>query len=145
MRQEKPQNNIMFALQILSPEGQIFSDSVDEIQVPTPNGEIALLTHHVPLFSKISEGTVIIKKTGKDTLIAVLGGFLEVKENQVTILSDYAIKAESIQAARSLEAKKLAEEVLKNKQTTAELIMAEKNLQKSLLELKVSDKLKRHS
>lgn len=135
----------MFALQILSPEGQIFSDSVDEVQIPTPDGEISILTHHVPLFSKLSEGTLTIKKAGKNTLIAILGGFLKVKDNQITILSDYAIKAESIQAARSLEAKKLAEEILKNKQTTAELIMAEKNLQKSLLELKVSDKLKRHS
>lgn len=135
----------MFSLQILSPEGQIFSDSIDEVRLPTPTGEISVLTHHISIFSKLSEGTIIVKKGGKDTMIAILGGFLEVKENVVTVLSDYAIKAESIQAAHSLEAKKLAEEIIKNKQTTAELIMAEKNLQKSLLELKVADKIKHHS
>lgn len=134
----------MFALQILSPEGQIFSDSVDEVQLPTPTGEISVLTHHIPIFAKLSEGTITIKRGGKNTVIAILGGFLEVKENVVMILSDYAIKAESIQAARSLEAKKLAEEIIKNKQSTADLIMAEKNLQKSLLELKVADKIKHH-
>lgn len=135
----------MFALQILSPEGQVFSDSVDEVQLPTPNGEISVLTHHVPIFAKLSEGTITVKRGGKNTLVAILGGFLEVKENVVLVLSDYAIKAESIQAARSLEAKKLAEEIIKNKQSTADLIMAEKNLQKSLLELKVADKIKHHS
>ena len=137
--------NYMFALQILSPEGQIFSDSVDEVQLPTPNGEISVLTHHVPIFSKLSEGTITVKRGGKNTIIAILGGFLKVKENVVMVLSDYAIRAESIQSARALEAKKLAEEIIINKQSTAELIMAEKNLQKSLLELKVADKVKHHS
>lgn len=135
----------MFALQILSPEGEVFSDSVDEVLLPTTKGEIAVLTHHVPLFAKLTEGTITIKKGGRNTVIAVLGGFLEVKKDVVLILSDYAIKAESIQAARAQEAKKLAEEILKNKQSTADLIMAEKSLQKSLLELKVADKIKHHS
>ncbi len=134
----------MFELKILSPEGQVFSDTIDEVQLPTFKGEISVLTHHVPLFAKLSEGTITIKKGGKETIIAILGGFLEVRKDSVMVLSDYAVKADSIQTARSLEAKKLAEEILKNKQTTAELIMAEKNLQKSLLELKVADKIKRH-
>lgn len=135
----------MFALQILSPQGQVFSDSVDEIRLPTPGGEISILTHHAPLFSKLVEGTITIKKSGKENIIAILGGFLEVKDNIVMILSDYAVNAESIQAGRALEAKKLAEEMMSNKQTTAELLMAEKNLQKSLLELKVANKYKKRS
>lgn len=135
----------MFEFKILSPEGQVFSDSVDEVVLPTPTGEIAVLTHHVPLFSKLSEGVITIKKSGKKTIIAVLGGFLEVKSDTALVLSDYAIKAESIQTARASEAKKLAEEMLKSKQTTAELLMAEKKLQKSLLELKVADKMKHHA
>jgi F-type H+-transporting ATPase subunit epsilon len=134
----------MFALQILSPTGEVFSDSVEEVLLPTPNGEISVLAYHIPLFSKLAEGTLTIKKGGKNTLIAILGGFLEVKENIVTILSDYAVKAESIQAAQALEAKKMAEEIIAKKESTAELITAEKNLQKSLLELKVANKLKRH-
>lgn len=132
----------MFELQILCPEGQVFNDSIDEVQLPTINGTITVLEHHVPLFAKLVEGTIIVKKGGKDTVIAILGGFLEVKKTRVTVLSDYAVKAESIQSARALEAKKLAEEIIKNKQSTAEIIMAEKNLQKSLMELKVSDKIK---
>lgn len=136
----------MFQLQILSPIGEIYNDTVDEVTVPTDNGEISILQNHVPLFSKIQEGTVTIKKgSTKPTVIAVVGGFLEVKDNNVSILSDHAIKAENIEVARANEAKKQAEEFLANKQSTADLIMAEKELQKSLLELKVADKMKHHT
>ena len=134
----------MFALSILSPVGEIFNDSVDEVTLPTDNGEISVLQHHIPLFSKLSEGTLTIKKGGKNTVIALLGGFLQIENDVVTILSDYAIKAEDIQAARALEAKKRAESFIANKQSTADLIMAEKELQRSLLELKVADKYKKH-
>jgi F-type H+-transporting ATPase subunit epsilon len=67
-----------------------------------------------------------------------------VKSEIVTILSDFAIKAENIQVARAQEAKKQAEDFLANKQGTADLIMAERQLQKSLLELKVAEKIKHH-
>ncbi len=134
----------MFQLQILSPLGEVFNDSVEEVSLPTENGEISLLTHHTPLFSKLSEGTLTIKKAGKQTVIAIVGGFLEVGDELVTVLSDYAIKAENIQIAKAEEAKKRAEEFIANKQSTADLIMAEKELQKSLLELKVAGKAKHH-
>ncbi len=135
----------MFELSILSPEGQIFAETVDEVLLPTEKGEIAILAHHTPLFSKLTQGTVTIKKSGKLNMIAILGGFLEIKNGVVTILSDYAIKAENIEIAKANEAKKRAEEYLNNKQSTADLIMAEKELQKSLLELKVADKMKHHN
>jgi F-type H+-transporting ATPase subunit epsilon len=135
----------MFELSILSPEGQIFAETVDEVLLPTDKGEIAVLANHTPLFSKLSQGTVTIKKNGKVNVIAILGGFLEIKKGLVTVLSDYAIKAENIEIAKANEAKKRAEEYINNKQSTADLIMAEKELQKSLLELKVADKFKHHN
>lgn len=135
----------MFQLQILSPLGDIFNDSVEEVVLPTITGEIAILTHHTPLYSKLNEGTITIKKSGKQTIIAIVGGFAEVKDNLVTVLSDHAIKAEDIQKAKAEEAQKMAEELIKNKQSTADLIMAEKQLQKSLLELKVADKIRHHN
>ncbi len=134
----------MFQLVILSPLGQIYNDSVDEVTLPTEKGDISILPHHTPLFSKLAEGIMTISKNGKKQMIALVGGFLEVGE-KVTVLSDFAIKAEDIQTAKALEAKKRAEDFIQNKQSTADLIMAEKELQKSLLELKVADKIKHHA
>lgn len=135
----------MFQLAILSPVGEVFNESVDEVTLPTDKGEVTILTHHVDLFSKLEEGIVTIQKGGRKSNIAIVGGFIEVKNDTVTILSDYAIKAENIQTAKALEAKKRAESYLTNKQSTADLIMAEKELQRSLLELKVADKIKHRS
>lgn len=135
----------MFQLQILSPTGEVFNDTVDEVTLPTKKGEISVLPHHVPLYSSVEEGTISIKRGGKHTVIAIIGGFLEVTSDKVSILSDFAIKAENIEIAKANEAKKRAEEFLANKQSRADLIMAEKELQKSLLELKVADKMKHRS
>lgn len=135
----------MFQFAILSPVGEVYNDNVEEVSLPTHKGEITVLTNHAPLFSKLDEGVAVITKSGRKTSIAILGGFLEVKKGVVTVLSDYAIRAENIQAAKALDAKKRAENFLKDKQSKADLIMAEKELQRSLLELKVSDKLKKHS
>jgi len=133
----------MFQLQILSPIGEVYQDTVNEVTLPTMNGEITVLSHHTALFSKLQEGTITIKKGGKEIIIAVVGGFAEIKNDLVTILSDFAIKAEDIQTARAKEAQKMAEDLIKNKLSTADLLMAEKQLQKSLLELKVADKIRR--
>lgn len=121
----------------------MFNDSVDELFLPTDKGEIEVLTNHIPLYSKLSEGVITVKKGGKRTQIAITSGFIEVNNNNVAILSDYAIPAESIQVARSLEAKKKAEELLRRKESAADILVAEKELQKSIMELKVAEKIKR--
>lgn len=134
----------MIELRILSPLGTVFSDSVDEIMISTDKGEIAILTDHIPIFSKLLEGTVTIKKGTKTTVIAVIGGFIEVKKNVALILSDHAIPAESIQIAKALEAKKRAEDLIAKKESNMDILIAEKELQKSIMELKVAEKIKHH-
>lgn len=135
----------MFQLQVLSPLGTIYDDSVDEVLLPTEQGEIAILAHHVPLFAKLAEGTMTIKKSGKSTVIALIGGFLEVRTNSVTVLSDHAVKAENIEVAKALEAKKRAEELMKNKENEEDFALATKELARSIMELKAAEKMKRKS
>lgn len=134
----------MFQLQVLSPTGEVFNDQIDELTVPTARGEISVLQNHASLVSKLTEGTLTIRKSGEETIIAIIGGFLEVKNEVMTILSDYAIPASSIQVAQIKEAKRKAEELLSKKESNANIIIAQKELQKSILALKVADKLKMH-
>lgn len=132
-------------LEIVSPNGKIYSSEVDEIIATTEDGEIAILPNHSPLFTKIVEGEVIIKK-GKELIhIALTGGFLEVSANKTQILADYAVKSESINAAKAELAKKKAEELLKNKAENQDFVEIEKDLKKSILELKVSEKVRKRS
>lgn len=132
-----------FSLEIVSPQGIVFHDDVLAVSVPTPNGIITILPFHTSLFTKLSEGEVEIKKEGRDTTVVIAGGFAEVKDNSVHILSDHAVRAESIEIAASEERKRKAEEKLKQKLVTEEFTMADKDLKISILELKVAQKMRR--
>lgn len=130
-------------LNVVSPEGTVYQDTVDEVSLPTPSGEITILPHHISLYSKMSDGVVTIKKGSKENIIATVGGFVEVDNGMVTILSDHMVKAENIQAAKAQEAKKRAEDAMKKRESEVDFIMAEKELQRAIMELQVADKIKK--
>lgn len=134
-----------FHLEIITPDGIIYSEQVDEVLVPTQKGQIAVLPHHVALYSKLAEGEAVIKKGGREKFIAVLGGILEVGKEKVSILSDYAIPAESIVLARAEEAKKRAENAQKERQSEADFQISNMELRKSILELKVARNIRKTS
>ena len=133
----------MLHFEIISPDGTIYNDDVDQVTVPTPAGEITILPHHIPLFSKLSEGEIKIKKASHTSFVAVIGGFLEVNKDKTSVISDYAIKADSIELAKAEEAKKRAEQALKEKVEKEDLITASKEFQKAMMELKIADKMRK--
>jgi len=130
-------------LEIITPEKVVYSDEVNEIIVQTVNGEIAILPHHVNLLTQISPGEMIVKKGSNLQHLAVTGGFLEVIDNKVSILAEYAIKAQDIEVEKAMEAKKRAEKVMKEKSTDNEIKVAQAEIMKAILELKVATRHKK--
>lgn len=130
-------------LEIITPEKIIFKDVIDEAIVPTVNGEIAILPHHIGLLTQIVPGELIIKKNNKSQSIAITEGFLQVSNNHISILANYAINAESINVARAEVAKKRAEKLMEEKKSDKDFRIAEAELRKAILELKVGYKHKR--
>ncbi len=137
--------NNTFHLEIVSPEGISFTGEVNEVLLPTTTGQITVLPHHAPLFTKLSEGEAVIKQGTKETTIALFGGFVEIGRSKVSVLSDFAIRADSIETAKVEAAKKRAEEILAGKIANEDFTMAEKELQKALFSLKIADKMRRRS
>ena len=133
----------MFQLQIITPEQKVFDDQVDEVTVPTLSGQISILPHHVNLLSQVVGGELFITKDNKRQPFAVTGGFLEVNNNTVIILADYAIHADNISLAKAQEAKERAEHLMKESATEKDIRIAEFELRKALLELEVGTKHKR--
>ena len=133
----------VFNLEIISPEGRIYKDIVTEVILPTTSGEITVLPNHAPLFTKISEGEMTIIKENEKSFITISGGFLEISENKVNVLADYAIRSDKIEEEKILEAKKKAEDALKHSKDKAAILAAEKDLRKSVIELRVAEKLKK--
>lgn len=132
-----------FLLEIITPEKVIYKDEVDEVIVPTVNGEIAVLPHHVNLLSQVIPGELIIKKGEKTESIAITGGFLDVNKNGINILADYAIKAGDIEVAKAKEAQERAERLMREKATEKDFKIAEAELRKAILELRVATKYKK--
>lgn len=135
-------------LEIITPEKTVLKEEVDEILVPTPNGQIGILPHHINLVTKLSHGEIIIKKKGKEQYFVITGGFLEVNNGETSILADYAAHAEDIDVERALAAQKRAEEVLKKGEeqiSERDFAIASAELRKSLLEIDVVKRRKRRN
>lgn len=132
-----------FHLEIITPEKVVFKDDVEELSLTTDLGQITILPHHIDLLSKVKPGEAFIKKAGKTYPMAITGGFLEVVSGNVSILADYAIKAEDIEIAKAEEAKKRAENLMKEKISEEDFRIAENEMLKAILELKVADKHRR--
>lgn len=129
-------------LEIVTPDGIIFTDEVDEVIVPASEGELGILPNHVPLFTKVKPGEVMVKKDKNTYFLAVTGGFLEVLKNNVNILADYAVRAESIEIAKVEEARKRAQKLLEEKKDEKEVTLAQADLARAILELKVARRRK---
>lgn len=129
-------------LEIVTPLKTVYKEEVDEIVVPTINGQITILPQHVGLLTKIQPGELLIKNNSSLQSIAITGGFIEVANNKVTILADYAVRSEDIEVAKVDEARKRAEMLLKEKLEVRDFAKAEGELRRTLLELKVAHRRK---
>lgn len=128
---------------VLTPQAQIFSGEADEVLVPSITGELGVLPNHVNMLTQINPGELQIKTGGKTQSIAIMGGYIEVNNNTVNILGDYAIRAENIEVAKAEQAKVKAEKAKQEKVSIEDLAIIEADLRRSLLELKVASRRKR--
>lgn len=100
-------------LKIVTPDGIVYEDSVNEVVLPTVTGQIAVLPHHIPMISRLKAGEITIKKEGVDHGIAVSTGFLEMRpNNELYIVADAAERAEDIDVERAERAHARAQELL---------------------------------
>ena len=101
--------------EIVTPERVVMKEEVRQVTVPTKDGEITVLPGHIPLVASLNPGVIeLIKNNGERDVMSVSGGFIEVLKNKIVILADTAERAEEIDVDRAAEAKKRAEETIKN-------------------------------
>lgn len=129
---------------IVTPERIVYEDTVDEVVVPTVEGEIAILPNHIPLISILQAGELRIKKGNEEKIIAVSSGFVQVNKNEVVILADTAEHAEEIDEKRAQEAHERAKKLLEEAKNIEEVDYTNlaAKLEKELARLKVARKKK---
>ncbi len=131
-----------FHLEVITPEKVVLSEEVNEVLVPTPQGQIGILPNHVTLLSQLTQGELIIKRDHEVQVLAIESGFLEVSKKKVTILTDYAIHGDDIQVAKVQEAIERAKAVIAQKAGNKDFMTAQLELRRSILELKVAERRK---
>jgi F-type H+-transporting ATPase subunit epsilon len=130
-------------LEVVTAERVVMSDEVDQVNVPTRDGRVGILPRHAPLLTVLDVGQLDIIKAGATTSLAVSGGFMEVQSSRVTILADTAERADEIDEARAEAARRRAEERIAQRQSDQEIALAEAELRRALIRLKVAQ-LKRN-
>ncbi|MBK6863771.1 MAG: F0F1 ATP synthase subunit epsilon [Ideonella sp.] len=112
---------------VVSTEETIFSGEAKFVALPGESGELGILPRHTPLITRIKPGAVRIERadTGEEEFVFVAGGILEVQPGTVTVLADTAIRGHDLDEARATEARKLAEEAMRNASSDLDLAKAQ--------------------
>ena len=80
-------------LEVIAPETVVFEGIVQLVQVPGEEGQFTILQHHAPVVARLANGGIrVVDEGGKEEVIACEGGFLECRDNSVTILLDRVAK-----------------------------------------------------
>ena len=134
-------------LKIVTPERLVLEELVDQVSLPTAMGEITILPNHIPLITDLAAGDVVAVISGEYVPMAVVGGFIEVKNNnegvtEVAVLADFAEHVTELTDEKIEEAKRKAEEIrkkLENKEAV-DFEHFEAELERSLTRVKIADK-----
>lgn len=132
--------------ELITPERVVVSKEIDSVSLPTPDGEITILPHHIPLVSLLVPGELILRSGVDAEHIAVSHGFLQVSSNSsIKVLVDTAEKAEEIKVDLAEEAKQRAREAMKTQPDKMAYFKAKLQHDKSLVRLKVAKRRQKHN
>ena len=124
-------------LEIVTPQGTVYSEDVDMVTLPGVEGQMGILPHHVRLMTQLVPGEMIVRKNGQVHFLAVGEGLVEVTGHRVAILTDMAVATENIDEAKAEEARQRAAARLRDKISAAEVASVNASLARSLAQLRV--------
>ncbi len=134
-------------LKIVTPERLILEELVDQVSLPTTEGEITVLPNHVPLITSLVSGDVVAVTSGEHVPMAVAGGFIEIKTNdervtEVAVLADFAEHVSEMTDEKIEQAKQKSEELRKQLENKEHVDFEhfEAELERSLTRVKIADK-----
>jgi F-type H+-transporting ATPase subunit epsilon len=110
----------MFTLKIITPERSLFEGSVDQTTLPIVDGEVTILPNHQCYIGALKPGEIMLKIEGKEQLFAVSGGFVEFRDNVLSVLADTAERADEIDLVRAEEARQRAAALVEESRTNEE-------------------------
>ncbi len=129
-----------FDLQIVTPDGLMFSGQAESLVVRTVEGDVCILPRHMDFLTALGMGEAKLVSQGQTRRAACIGGMMSVKDNTVKLVPTTFEWADEIDADRASRAKAEAEEKLSHREklTDHELAIAEAKLKRALVRTSVA-------
>lgn len=128
-------------LEVVTPERRVLAEPVDMVTVPGLGGELGILPGHTPLISQLQTGVLTYVAEGKSSSLHVSGGFVEVREDHVSVLAEVAERPDEIDAARAkLSRDQLEKQINAWTGSEEELAIAKQELDRSVVRLQLASR-----
>ena len=124
-------------LEIVTPETTAYSEDVNMVTLPGSEGELGVYPNHVPLLTTLKPGELRVLKDGRETALAVGEGFVEIKADAVSVLTDMALESTQIDEVAVEKAIESARAAMKEDHSAEEVAVLQASLSKSLAQLNV--------
>jgi len=123
---------------IVTGDRAVYQGLADRVILPGVDGQISILGHHAALLAALEPGELVVRDGQRDEAFAIGGGFVEVCDNEVTVLADTAERAEEIDVARAEAARRRARVLMRQYRARPEFQTAWQALRRSRARLKVA-------
>jgi len=128
--------NQKLKLSIVTPEKQLVSEEVDQVNVPGTEGDLGILYDHAPILTNLRSGQLSYEKDGETIVLVVSGGYLEVTDNRVTVLAETGEFLHEVDRERAERAQADAERLLSQTDLSEEeFVEAQKKLFRAVARL----------
>ena len=124
-------------LEIVTPDATAYSEDVQMVTLPGSEGELGVYPNHVPLLTTLLPGELRVLKDGRETFLAVGEGFVEIRGERVSVLTDVALEASSIDESAAEAAVARAQAAMKEDHSAEDVATIQATLQKALAQLNV--------
>ena len=128
---------------IVSAEASIYSGLAEMVYAPGEMGELGIAPRHAPLVTRLKPGEVRLDTGSEQLDFFISGGILEVQPHVVTVLADTAVRADDLDEAKALEAKKRAEDALADKASDIDFAKAQAELAEAAAQLQAIGRLRK--
>ena len=126
-------------VEVVTAERELYNGEADMLIAPGSEGELGILPRHAALLTMLKVGQMLIRLGDAEEPLFVSGGFLEVSNNSVIVLAETAERAEEIDEARAVEARRRAQERLQQAQSNVERVELEAALERAIARLRIAE------
>ena len=130
-------------VEVVTAERELYNGEANLVSAPGSEGRLGILPRHAALLTTLAPGDLRIELNGAEEPLFISGGFLEVSDDNVTVLADTAEHAEEIDQARAEEARRRAQERLAQAQSNVERAELQAALERAIARLRVAELARR--